>query len=63
MRCCLEFDDVFFAKVDVDEMRSISMECNVKAMPTFAFFKGDRKVDTITGWNESRVRNNIQQYK
>ncbi len=32
-------------------------------MPTFQFFKNGKKVETITGWSESRIRNAIETNK
>ncbi|KAI0482020.1 thioredoxin-like protein [Xylariaceae sp. FL0804] len=34
-----EFKDVFFAKIDVDELPELSQELGITAMPTFMIFK------------------------
>lgn len=56
----LEYEDVIFLKVDVDELKSIALDNQVNAMPTVAVYKDGRKVDYMTGWNESRLRVMIQ---
>jgi len=39
-----EYDDVIFAKVDVDKMRDIVMTYKVRAMPTFIVVKDGKQV-------------------
>ncbi|KAL8459070.1 hypothetical protein ACS0TY_035673 [Phlomoides rotata] len=40
---------VIFLKVDVDELKAISEEYNVEAMPTFLFLKEGKEIDRIVG--------------
>lgn len=58
-----EFEDVLFAKVNVDENEDTSTECDIKAMPTFQFMKNNKKVDEITGANEVKIKETIMKHK
>merc|ERR1712113_114764 len=40
---------VIFLKVDVDELEDLAASQEVKAMPTFSFFKGGKKLDSFAG--------------
>ncbi|CAK7346302.1 unnamed protein product [Dovyalis caffra] len=44
-----KFPNVIFLKVDVDELKSVSEEWKVEAMPTFIFLKDGKEVDKIVG--------------
>eukprot|EP01039_Chlorochromonas_danica_P001745 gene1745-1906_t len=55
--------DVLFVKIDVDKAADVSMANNIKAMPTFLFFKDKKKVDQLTGWNETRLKTLMQKYR
>ena len=41
---------VVFAKVNVDEARSVSQLAGIKAMPTFKVYKGGECINTMKGW-------------
>lgn len=45
-----------FCKVDVDQLDSVAGEQGVRAMPTFILYNKGRKVDTVMGANEAKVR-------
>lgn len=38
-----------FARIDVDQLKSVARECQVTAMPTFIFFKDGVQVDQLKG--------------
>ena len=40
----MEFADVVFLKVDVDECEDLASEYNISCMPTFLFLKNGEKV-------------------
>uniref|UniRef100_A0A8C9AD97 Thioredoxin domain-containing protein 8 n=1 Tax=Prolemur simus TaxID=1328070 RepID=A0A8C9AD97_PROSS len=40
----LQYQNVFFANVDVDVSPALAESCNVKAIPTFQMFKKNQKV-------------------
>nr|CAH59450.1 thioredoxin 1 [Plantago major] len=40
---------VMFLKVDVDELKAISVEYEVEAMPTFVFLKDGKPIDRLVG--------------
>lgn len=44
-------DKVHFIKVDVDEVPAVTQALGVRAMPTFFFFRGGKKVDEMVGAN------------
>ncbi|PFX31135.1 thioredoxin-like [Stylophora pistillata] len=58
-----EFQDVEFAKVNVDENSDTAENQDISAMPTFKFYKNGSKVDEVTGANEAEIRSKIMQYK
>lgn len=59
----IDFEDVVFLKVDVDQNRDVTMDNKVNAMPTFILFKDGTMIDRITGWNEAKLRTLIERYR
>jgi thioredoxin 1 len=55
-----QFQDVYFIKLDVDEVPDAAQELGVKAMPTFYFFKNGDKVDDLTGANPAGLKSKAQ---
>ncbi|KAJ5565460.1 Thioredoxin [Penicillium frequentans] len=49
-----------FYKVDVDKADDVAQELNVRAMPTFMFFKGGEKVTEVVGADQMQVANGIK---
>ncbi len=58
-----EFTDVVFLKVDVDANGEAAQDAGIEAMPTFIFFKGGEKVETIRGANEGAIRAAVEKHK
>ncbi|KAJ4845023.1 hypothetical protein Tsubulata_041655 [Turnera subulata] len=50
---------VTFLKVDVDELKSVADEWEVRAMPTFLCFKDGRVVEKIVGANKEKLQEMI----
>jgi thioredoxin 1 len=46
-----KYKDVFFAKIDVDELPEVSQDLGIRAMPTFMIFKDGEKADELVGAN------------
>merc|ERR1711998_442830 len=44
---------VVFVKVDVDENEEVAAACGISCMPTFQLYKGGKKVQEMTGADES----------
>ena len=51
-----EFEDCIFVKIDVDENKETAEACEVKAMPTFHFYKGGSLVDSMQGADVNGLR-------
>lgn len=49
-----------FYKVDVDKADGVAQELNVRAMPTFMFFKGGEKVTEVVGADRMQILNGIK---
>ncbi|KAI3861629.1 hypothetical protein MKW98_000581 [Papaver atlanticum] len=54
--------NVLFLKVDVDELRTVSEEWNVEAMPTFVFLKDGKEVDRVVGAKKDELQNTIAKH-
>ncbi|KAI1190116.1 thioredoxin-like protein [Nemania serpens] len=51
------FKDVFFAKIDVDDLPELSQELGVTAMPTFVAFKNGEPGGKVVGANPKAIEN------
>ena len=58
-----EFKDVVFYKVDVDENDETAESQGISAMPTFIFYRDGKKVDSLTGASEAKLRQKLDQLK
>jgi len=56
------FRNVIFIKVDVDELKDVAMMNQVRAMPTFMFFKNGAKIAQFEGADSSRLQSMVLQY-
>jgi thioredoxin 1 len=61
--CSQEMSDVVFLKVDVDELGDTAARLDVSAMPTFLFFKGGNKVDTLVGADTGKLKALVDKHK
>ncbi|KAK7958520.1 hypothetical protein PG984_008912 [Apiospora sp. TS-2023a] len=50
-----QFKDIFFAKIDVDELPEVSQELGIRAMPTFMLFKDGEKAEELVGANPNAL--------
>jgi len=55
--------DVVFFKVDVDDNEELSQEKDIKAMPTFHFYKNGEKIDELVGANPEKLEEMIKKNK
>ncbi|KAI0523651.1 thioredoxin-like protein [Xylaria bambusicola] len=49
------FQDVYFAKIDVDELPELSQELGITAMPTFMGFKNGEPAGKVMGANPPAI--------
>ncbi|KAL6916206.1 hypothetical protein ACHAPO_010668 [Fusarium lateritium] len=54
------FSNIYFAKVDVDEVPDVSEELGIRAMPTFTAFKKGEKFDSLRGADPGGLETLIQ---
>ncbi|XP_031480202.1 thioredoxin-like protein CXXS1 [Nymphaea colorata] len=58
----LNFQDILFLLVDVDEVKGVASKMEVKAMPTFIFFNGANQVDKIVGANPDEIKRRVASF-
>ncbi|KAI0817367.1 thioredoxin-like protein [Xylaria sp. FL0064] len=51
-----QYKDVYFAKIDVDELPELSQELGITAMPTFLAFKDGEPAGKIMGANPAAIQ-------
>lgn len=49
------YPDASFYKIDVDEQPELAAELEVRAMPTFIFFKDGNKIQQVVGANKPAI--------
>jgi thioredoxin 1 len=58
-----EVTDVDFVKIDVDVNEEAAAKCEIRCMPTFQFYKGGKKVDTMEGADIDALKSKVSQLK
>eukprot|EP01025_Chloroclados_australasicus_P012681 TRINITY_DN1594_c0_g1_i1.p2 TRINITY_DN1594_c0_g1~~TRINITY_DN1594_c0_g1_i1.p2 ORF type:complete len:118 (-),score=22.84 TRINITY_DN1594_c0_g1_i1:283-636(-) len=58
----VDYDDVVFLKVDVDQVGEVASQCGISAMPTFQVFVNGEKVDEVVGAAEEKLKALILKY-
>lgn len=48
-----------FLKVDVDDLEKVAEEFEVKAMPTFLFFKDGKQIDKVVGAKKEELQQKV----
>jgi thioredoxin 1 len=56
----VRYADVDFLKVDVDKVKGASKEADIRCYPTFQFFKGGEKVDTVEGADAAKLEQTLK---
>lgn len=59
----VEYPDIDFYKVDVDEAEEVAATCGIQAMPTFQFFKGGMKIAEVLGADVNKIKQLMLQHK
>nr|ACU14225.1 unknown [Glycine max] len=57
-----KFTSVIFLKVDVDELKSVSQDWAIEAMPTFVFVKEGTLLDKVVGAKKDELQQKIQKH-
>ncbi|KAJ8382225.1 hypothetical protein SKAU_G00030030 [Synaphobranchus kaupii] len=58
-----ENKNVVFLKVDVDDAPDVSAHCDIKCMPTFHFYKNEKKVDEFQGASKDKLKETLNTHK
>lgn len=49
--------------MDVDTVTDVAGDLGVRAMPTFYFYKGGKKIDEVVGADTSAIKAKIEKYR
>ncbi|KAH0628376.1 hypothetical protein JD844_009452 [Phrynosoma platyrhinos] len=58
-----KYPDVMFFEIDVDDAQEVAAHCDVKCMPTFQFYKNNKKVHEFSGANKEKLEETIKKLK
>ncbi|EXB50944.1 Thioredoxin-like protein CXXS1 [Morus notabilis] len=58
----LSYQDILFLLVDVDELKVVASQMEIKAMPTFLLMKEGTTVDKLVGANPDEMRKRISDF-
>ena len=53
---------VWFYKVNVDDARDISRDQDIRAMPTFIFYRNGQRVASMVGGNKAEFQKKLQEF-
>ncbi|KAL0909545.1 hypothetical protein M5K25_020423 [Dendrobium thyrsiflorum] len=56
----MNYQDILFLLVDVDEVKEVASKMEVKAMPTFIIIKDGTPVDKMVGANPEEIKKRIE---
>ncbi|KAI3497749.1 hypothetical protein L2E82_13563 [Cichorium intybus] len=59
----IEFSDVEFVKIDVDELPDVAKDFEVQAMPTFVLVKKGKERERIVGVKKDELHRMIEKYR
>mmetsp|Transcript_26367 Transcript_26367/g.26614 ORF Transcript_26367/g.26614 Transcript_26367/m.26614 type:complete len:159 (+) Transcript_26367:97-573(+) len=59
----IEYENIIFAKIDVDEARSVSSQYGVRSLPTFKIFINESEVASLTGWRPAELKSLLIQHQ
>lgn len=59
----VQYRDVLFLKLDVDELRALADRNNITAMPTFQFFRSLEMIHEIRGANPSILQEKVKELR
>ncbi|GJQ13870.1 hypothetical protein GpartN1_g5661.t1 [Galdieria partita] len=57
-----KYPQAVFVKVDVDQASDVASSCGISAMPTFHFYKDNKKVDELVGADPNTLENLIKKH-
>ncbi len=52
-------ESVTFLHADIDELEDVAAEMGISSVPTFFFYKGGKKVATVSGANLAMIKETI----
>ncbi|KAF5186049.1 Thioredoxin-like protein cxxs1 [Thalictrum thalictroides] len=58
----LQYHDILFVVVDVDDVKEVASKMEIKAMPTFIILRNEIQVDKVVGANPDEIKKRIDEY-